>query len=394
LQKDGGIFSPVVWLEADPTHQWLSGLTSVIPADVSPDIHSNDISVISLFIDTGSQSANDCDCEDVIYSSMSSIADILTGQDGSLCERWVELDLSQPRKKIWNPSSLFLYPTPRLRSLKLFGVSMKTIGWERGKFLPFMPSLETVIIDHCILSGLPDISNAKYVTINHLDSPSGLYSPDMRYLRNATQAQRLELDIPPQVEEYRLPNMLPFLTTLHLGLENPPVNIEEVSIPNIRNLSLAFNYFVFDAKRPHFLWTLLECPKIPLDQVQVLRINTYEKDYPLIFDFEFRDTYYVLLLACCNVKELHADKFSAPLILKLLRDGIDNQVANEADGDDKFDGIYDHSIYLSDGFHHGKEVRPGREERTADIDTMSREIGWMDIQIPWEKMRGKFYGPI
>jgi hypothetical protein len=64
------------------------------------------------------------------------------------------------------------------------------------------------------------------------------------------------------------------------------------------------------------------------------------------------------------------------------------------EGDNKFDGIYNHSIYFNflDDPHHGKEIRSGREERIFDIDSMSRDIGWMDIHIPWKEVKGKFYG--
>jgi hypothetical protein len=227
-----------------------------------------------------------CDCEDVISSTMSHIADILTGKDGNLCDRWLELDISQTMEKTWNPSSFFLYPTPRLKSLELYWVSMRTIGWVRGQFLPFMPSLETVILDHCEISGIPDISTAKDVYIYYLDGVTE--NCDMTNLCNAMQIQRLGLEMPPEAAEYKLPNELPLLTFLHIGLEGFPTNMEQVSIPNIRELSLGF---ALQADFPNHVRTLVKCPKIPLNQLQILKIAIFEDEYPLVDDFEFREAY-------------------------------------------------------------------------------------------------------
>jgi hypothetical protein len=39
-----------------------------------------------------------------------------------------------------------------------------------------------------------------------------------------------------------------------------------------------------------------------------------------------------------------------------------------------------------------RELRVGRAKRQLDIDAISREIGWMHIHVPWEKMVGRSYG--
>jgi hypothetical protein len=179
---------------------------------------------------------------------------------------------------------------------------------------------------------------------------------------------------------YELPNSLPFLTILHLGLSKLPINIKEVSFPKLQKLSLGFDF-----RKAHLILTLLECKGIPFNQIEVLSANIPERFFLLLDNFQFRDAYYGVLQARESIKEIHRDEFSAPLILKLLRDGIGNQVAYEAGG------ICEHPIYFSDGIHR-RELRAGREDRMLDIDTISREIGWMHIEVPWEKMKGRYYG--
>jgi hypothetical protein len=218
-----------------------------------------------------------------------------------------------------------MYPTPHLRSLELSGIlatATMTSGWPEGAFLSLMSFLENVTLDSCYLPYLPNISKARVLDIYYPRDESGCPDPnvDLTGLSTATQLQELNLVVSENTREHVLPNALLFLTTLHLGLSNLPSNISNVRIPNLQKLSLAFDGNDTDTR---WIWVLLECNGIPFNRVQVLTFSMLIRCYPRIKDFRFRDACYAILQACMGVEEIHADGSSAPLILKLLRDGIE-----------------------------------------------------------------------
>jgi hypothetical protein len=128
------------------------------------------------------------------------MADVLTGPDGCLSERWVALDISQSWNGLYDLTPFLMWPTPRLRSLKLGEVSITTGGWPEGTFLHFTPSLETILLDSCFLPYIPNISKAKYVGLHYPRNQKGYHYPNMTDLRNATQVQRLELNVSGQAK--------------------------------------------------------------------------------------------------------------------------------------------------------------------------------------------------
>jgi bisphosphoglycerate-dependent phosphoglycerate mutase len=89
-----------------------------------------------------------------------------------------------------------------------------------------------------------------------------------------------------------------------------------------------------------------------------------------------------------GVEEIHAYRFSAPLILKLLRDGIESKASSKGKEVDEKDN---HRIYFFTN-KLKRALRVGRAERLLDIDAISRDFGWMHIHLPWEKMIGRMYG--
>jgi hypothetical protein len=283
-----------------------------------------------------------------------------------------------------------MYPTPHLRSLELTGISAPartTSGWPEGAFLSPMSFLETVTLNLCYMLYLPNIHKARFVDIYYPSDERGYSDPnvDLTGLSTATQLEELKLVVGENTRAYKLPDSLLFLTTLHLGFYHLPANIKNVRIPNLQRLSLALTG---NDTNIHWISVLLECDGIPFNQVQVLTFSMLESDYPYIKDFGFRDACYAILQACMGFEEIHANGFSAPLILKLLQDKIESDASRkgeESDGKDK------HRIcFFVDKLKW--ELRVSRAERLLDINAISREIGWMHIHVPWEKMVGKYYG--
>jgi hypothetical protein len=282
-----------------------------------------------------------------------------------------------------------VYPIPHLRSLELSGIVATvttTSGSPEAAFLSPMPFLENIVLESCYLPYHPNISKARFVEIYSPRDRGGRPDPnvDITGLSTATQLQELKLSVCENTREHVLPTLLLFLTTLHLGLDNLPANIKNVRIPSLQRLSLALNS---NDTNTRLISILLECDGIPFNQVQVLTFSIARQYYPQIKDFRFRDACYAILQACKGVEEIHADKSSAPLFLKLLRDGTESEASSNGDELDEKDK---HRIC----FFTKKlkwELKVGRAERQLDIDAISREIGWMHIHVPWEKMIGEYY---
>lgn len=274
-----------------------------------------------------------------VTSDFNKLISSISGVDGALCARWKEFELEPPFLSDYDIiMDYFSYPTPILSSLKLhsFYLTSSCVLPVGYRFLPSAPSLQTVVLSRCRGFPIPDISNARYVEIyrasTYNDFPGGLL--DLKALGPADRLQYLSLGYCDFNEPNNMPQTLPSLVSLHLGIKIP-TNINEVRLPLLQLLSLDYH--------PDNITTLLACPGIPFKELKSLRFAHHE-DFPHPKGDELTTPCRALFKECQQMENLTLDKEMFKQIVRQVRKG-------KVEGDIFFNESFDIRISTQNNYN-------------------------------------------
>jgi hypothetical protein len=157
---------------------------------------------------------------------------------------------------------------------------------------------------------------------------------------------------------------------LSLGGVQLPSNIGDVDIPNLKTVE--FNFALCHAEVDAII-QFSNCKNISFHQISTLLIQPNYYDITTYTLTSFWKAYSNILERCRNVRKIVASKYSAPLLLQLLRSCCEekpDEIRSNWQGD-----LSHHTICFSSNKWR-RNLGAGREKRLQDIDTLASSRGW------------------
>jgi hypothetical protein len=301
----------------------------------------------------------DCRCYDTAPRTVQELLAVLAGPNGELCHRWKSLYLRIGRIMLEKEMA---YPTPNLEVAWLEQVSTRGLR----SFLPSTPKLKTLEIRGWNKLAVSSLENVRNLTIRESDSQGR----DFSIIKTAINVENLTIAISTGMwgssTTYSFPNF-PHLFSMSLLGDHLPSNLNEVQVPNIRQLSLGLR----DAETLE----IAVDSSLPFWQLQELELTCgiYYK-----MDEKWRATASKLVLACINLTRIKGDRKSLSVIVKLYWEKATTRRSGEKDimGQDL-------SLWSIDA---GKEVSVSRPESKSELEDAAMSLGLIAPSMNWDYM--------